>query len=301
MNFAKISCPFCNASIDAKTAVSGKCHTCDQKWQCENNILVWNSTQYKKIKNKWQQLITKIKNQFTTSSSYFLPFRYIANYLTEKYYRLILEDDEYAKKWQKHYLADLNIHESDEILDLNCGRGRISAICQKLGYRAYAQDITAHMWWKKLTTVNFQVTPPNPSRLPWRDESFTAVFNVQVINYFDSDYLVNYIKEIHRVLKPGGYLIMLEPNAMGNGQHVFNRHYGQIHTVSHITDICKMAGFNQISLSYEGYYARIAPMFINLLRQFTRSKKDLFDYGSVIEAKTPLTQRALFLMKLQKI
>jgi len=95
------------------------------------------------------------------------------------------------------------------LLDLSAGGGDTSAALAKLGYRVIATDYT--------------VPPPVDGVvrvggvdlnhfLPFRSESFDAVDIVEVIEHIENQ--AQLVREIHRVLKPGGVLLVSTPNVL---------------------------------------------------------------------------------------
>jgi SAM-dependent methyltransferase len=58
--------------------------------------------------------------------------------------------------------------------------------------------------------------------LPFRDESFDCVFAVTVIQHIPAQEQVRALSEMVRVLRPGGYLLLIEL-IRGRGLHVFSR------------------------------------------------------------------------------
>jgi 2-polyprenyl-3-methyl-5-hydroxy-6-metoxy-1,4-benzoquinol methylase len=46
--------------------------------------------------------------------------------------------------------------------------------------------------------------------LPWRDQSFDAILSTEGIEHLESHY--SFLREMHRILKPGGILVITTPN-----------------------------------------------------------------------------------------
>ncbi len=83
-------------------------------------------------------------------------------------------------------------------------------------------------------------------------DSFDAIFMSHVIEHVYDP--AGFVKECFRVLKPGGRLIALTPNAKGLGHRIFNRDWRglepprhlQIFNRHNLTTIMHSAGFSQI-------------------------------------------------------
>lgn len=299
-----LSCPNCGENYildDTHINSQGACSICHCTWSREDNILIWEDQLQKKIMQQWKVILKKIKNQFNPMSSWISPIRLIDYLLTEKYYRRTLCDKTLAKKWHDHYVKGLNLHPGDIILDLGCGRGRITALSNQMGFYTVGQDVRKNTWWKKINKSGFQATSKHHSKLPWRNSTFSAVLSFYLLHYLDEKQIQTYLKEILRVLKPNGYLILLEANSNGYATNMNHKQMGHLHTLNAIRHIYQPLGFKELSLEYEGFYAPVFPLFINFIRKlFSLKSFDISDFGTRIESIIPPERRALWLLKLQK-
>lgn len=95
-----------------------------------------------------------------------------------------------------------------KILDVPAGQGAFAKLLMERGYSdIHCLDINAQDF--KLTGVNFlkhDVTHP----LPYPDNYFDYAFSIEGIEHFETPFL--FIKELCRVLKPGGKLYISTPN-----------------------------------------------------------------------------------------
>lgn len=94
------------------------------------------------------------------------------------------------------------------ILDVPAGQGALAYELQKKGYTdIHCLDINTEAF--KLQGVHFkQYDAAHP--LPYPDNHFDYVFSIEGIEHFESPFL--FIKELCRVLKPGGKLYLSTPN-----------------------------------------------------------------------------------------
>jgi len=93
------------------------------------------------------------------------------------------------------------------ILDAPCGDGSLTATLRSTGYDAYGIDINAaglELLGPAYYDVNLN------ARLPFADGSFEAAFSIEGIEHLENR--VAYVRELHRVLKPNGLLILTTPN-----------------------------------------------------------------------------------------
>ncbi|HHO75405.1 MAG TPA: class I SAM-dependent methyltransferase [Deltaproteobacteria bacterium] len=114
-------------------------------------------------------------------------------------------------------LANTGVHEKvlnhfrtftpGAVLDLPCGPGGISKALDEMGYRVTAGDI--HPEYMNVPGIQAIECNMN-SRLPFEDASFDYVVCVEGIEHTENPY--NAIREISRILKPGGRLVITTPN-----------------------------------------------------------------------------------------
>jgi hypothetical protein len=111
-----ICCPNCGTkytSSDTLHNSEGSCSVCHCPWKWEDNALTWGTSANTILSKKWKVLFKKLKNQLNLTSSCLLPFRYLTHISVEKYYNKTLSDHDLAKKWNSHYLKDLNLNKGD--------------------------------------------------------------------------------------------------------------------------------------------------------------------------------------------
>ena len=104
-------------------------------------------------------------------------------------------------KLLKRYLRTQN----NLILDAGCGTGASILYLSELG-KVYGIDLmpSAVNFCKKRGIENVRIA--NVLKLPYKDNYFDLVCLMDVIEHIKDDKIA--IKEIHRVLKPGGYLFI---------------------------------------------------------------------------------------------
>jgi len=117
------------------------------------------------------------------------------------------------------YVEDLHLNQGDTILDLGCGTGPITVELLKRGHRVMATDISLNMiqiarqkCLEAPVEANAAFGLQDAQDLPFREGMFDLVLAVGLIEYLQYDRWA--LREIFRVLKPEGHLIVTVPNRL---------------------------------------------------------------------------------------
>jgi len=248
-----------------------------------------------------QSLATLVARQFDPLSSRLSPLRWFTDWRVEQFYRRTLTDGTLARSWASHYLRDLALAKGASVLDHGCGRGRNTALLRQLGYQVSAQDIAPQSWWQRLPSCQFQSVPVPAPHLPWQDRAFALVVDVGVVHYMTEAQFAAFAAEVFRVLSPGGYWLLLEGNDGSYGAARMRQIIGQLHSLDTSRRIVAGAGFAEVDLGYEGFYAPALPLSVNFVRKLMRpGPVDLGDARSSLAARIPERRRAYWRLRLQK-
>jgi ubiquinone/menaquinone biosynthesis C-methylase UbiE len=103
---------------------------------------------------------------------------------------------------------------SDRVLDVATGTGRFSLALAKAGLDVTAVDLTANMLQEakykarhdQIASIHFRLA--NARHLPFADDTFDAVVSMRFLHLIPEDMQEDFIREMRRVLKPGGLLIL---------------------------------------------------------------------------------------------
>lgn len=157
----------------------------------------------------------------------------------------------------------------ETVLDLGCGGGKFTAWIKEAGFEATGMDISktaVAMAQREYPDGNFKTLNTDGS-IPAEDQTFGAVWCSEVIEHILE--VDNFLKEVKRVMKPGGILILTTPyhgfiknlfivlfkfdrHFKVNGSHI------RFFSKSSLTNSFEQAGF--APLSYGGI-GRIWPMY----------------------------------------
>ncbi len=105
-------------------------------------------------------------------------------------------------------------------LDVGCGYGRLAYAVAKLRPNARIDGIDIAPAFVKLFNQKMQesgkAVTADARKLPYKSQSFDMVWMVVSLMYFsDREDQRRVVKEIYRVLKPGGTILLIEPNIIG--------------------------------------------------------------------------------------
>jgi SAM-dependent methyltransferase len=298
-----VACQSCGSpelSWPGPNGGAGMCGECGRGFTLRENVLLWHESSQAPRPALLPKLARKLWNSLNPLSNPLLPFRYLTRIRLEQYYKRTVEDLQLARKWADHYLCGLDLPVGATVLDFGCGRGRNVGLLSQLGYQVVGQDMGFHPWWRRLKNAGFQAVT-DFSHEPWKNATFDLVVEVQVIHYLSESQLVKHVHDIKRLLKPGGYWLLLEGNSEGFGAKQMQSQIGRIHELNKVRGLTTECGFVEVSHSYEGFYARYFPMLVNFIRKQCAPRPfDVSDYDSWLAAKTRPQRRGLWLLRLKR-
>lgn len=158
-----------------------------------------------------------------------------------------------------HYRLALNyLTPEDRVLDIACGYGFGSAMLANKVAEVIGADLDAETLvivaekYKQQSNLTFQAA--NGLSMPFADNSFDAIVSFETIEHLDAD---GFLKEVQRVLQPGGRFIMSTPqNALGhvpiNPHHIIEYSLEQITAkVASYLSLEKVMGIKQGTIMFE--------------------------------------------------
>ncbi len=131
---------------------------------------------------------------------------------TEKDYDILAQDYTRTRSFIPDNIRGLAdyVLEGEKVLDSGCASGRFFEVLKDKKIDYFGIDISKELIEiakKRYPQANFQVT--DALNLPFPDNFFDKVFSISVIHHIPSKELrIRYLKEIERVLKPEGLLVL---------------------------------------------------------------------------------------------
>lgn len=107
-----------------------------------------------------------------------------------------------------------HLHQEQNVLELGCGTGYFTRELAVTGARITAIDISSELLevaQQKCSSGNVQFEVRNAYAMTFPDETFDSVVGSSVLHHLEIEAA---LKEIQRVLKPGGSIHFTEPNMM---------------------------------------------------------------------------------------
>lgn len=181
----------------------------------------------------------------------------------------------------------LGVREGMHILDVAAGTGRTAIPFAQTGATVIAIDLTPAMIARMrakatlLDSGNLHTQQANARHLPFPDHTFDVVVSLRFFHLFPLDDQTSLLREMHRVVRPGGQVLVEYNNARSfwvggfipdalrclHGKRPLSRvSHSQLQTLYKDYDIVRLQGF---SWPFVGAITRISPRVGKLLLEFS--------------------------------
>jgi SAM-dependent methyltransferase len=143
-------------------------------------------------------------------------------------------------------------HGARTIVEVGSGDGRFAEIVKKrdLAYEGYEPNaMLAEMLEQKGFIIHRKLVPP----FVQKDSSADAVVFLHVLEHMkDANAAFSFVREVERVLKPGGLLFCAVPNFWVWGRNFYNVDYTHSFEITELrlTQLVKDAGLKSIKIRY---------------------------------------------------
>lgn len=147
------------------------------------------------------------------------------------------EEQQKRKQQRKQSMFGWAIGNNKDVLEVGCGTGEFLASlapCQKSCVGLEIAELKAEQFPDAGGSLSFEVMQgmsfPNIE-----DESFDVVFTSQVLEHFHPDDVGTHLREVYRVLRPGGKYVLDTPTGL-NGPHDISRGFDAVATGMHLKE-----------------------------------------------------------------
>jgi len=158
----------------------------------------------------------------------------------------------------KNVAAALNLQPEDDFLEVGCGSGifmkSYASHVHSTAGLDHSEDmakLASHYNRKRIEAGTAEFRHGDAAQLPWEDEKFSAAASMASFVFWSKP--LESLKEIHRVLRPEGRLVIsLEWNAddgMDHTKHI--KKYGiRLYTGKEMQAMFQETGFSESSITY---------------------------------------------------
>jgi SAM-dependent methyltransferase len=147
---------------------------------------------------------------------------------------------------QREYtdLVGLNAVVPGNVLDIGCGNGMRLARLRALGWNVVGQEVDPHAASIAINSLGIPVFVGLLHEAGFADDCFDAVISNHVLEHVLDP--AAFLAETYRVLKPGGLLVAVTPNARSLGHRVFGRYWMGLDPPRHIR-ICSPTSLSRLA------------------------------------------------------
>lgn len=152
------------------------------------------------------------------------------------------------------------------ILELGCGKADITRQIASSGQNRtmVAMEVDKNQYDKNLEIndlSNVEFILAGAEKIPENDNTFDVVLLFKSLHHVPLDLMDSALKEVHRVLKPGGIAYISEP--------LFDGDFNEVLRLFHDEESVRKAAFNAVTKSVdEGTFSLVDQLFFNTPKNF---------------------------------
>ena len=216
----------------------------------------------------------------------------MADYLKVVYDQISHPYTEYPSQLCAYLFQSFNMRPGMKLLESGCGRGEFLKHFQNLGLNCYGLDISSESQ-AFLPDIQVAVCDVEKEALPYEDGIFDIIYNKSFLEHlWNPDY---FLREAHRLLKPGGLLLCLVPDWEVNYKIYFDdfTHRTPFTSIA-LNDIFRICDFTSVNVfkfrqlpivwryPFLNYFCALISPFIPVRtkRKFLRWSRELMLVGS---------------------
>lgn len=157
-------------------------------------------------------------------------------------------------------------------LDIGCGTGIFLRMLKKRG-TAYGLDISERALSYCRTNKCDSLVRAAGSPLPFKDNSFSLVTLLDMIEHVDND--LDVMKEVYRVCKPGGLVVITVPAfSFLWGSHDDSHHHKRRYVLPQLREMTLSTGFMLEKETYTNFFIFLPVLFRRILSRKSASVRE---------------------------
>ncbi|AIF69770.1 ubiquinone biosynthesis protein UbiE [Palaeococcus pacificus DY20341] len=217
-------------------------------------------------------------------------FNKIANRYDSWY---LTKTGQYVDRTEKRLIFSMMHTKKGRALDLGCGTGNYTLELYKRGFNVVGTDLSFEMLKIAKTKLpNVPFIKANAYNLPFKDESFDLVLSVTMFEFLKEPEKA--VKEIYRVLKPNGEVVIGTMNGRSSW-FFFKRlkslfvetayRYARFYTPKELEDILLSTGFKEVESRGIIYFPSFFPFLSLAEKMDERFSERLKEIGAFIAVR----------------
>lgn len=141
------------------------------------------------------------------------------------------------------------LHNDDKVLDIGCGTGMVLETLNRQA-NGYGLDYSSHsLFFLKKRGLRNIICSDLTDPIPFKNDSFNAVVCLDLLEHIDDD--LSLIKEIKRIVMPGGHILITVPAYKTLwSPHDEALHHRRRYGIAELLNKVKGAGYKTLKASY---------------------------------------------------
>lgn len=169
-------------------------------------------------------------------------------------------------------IARLPLSPSPVIVDVGCGTGATAALLQRYGMVVGVDISPLALGWSRLRGLK-NLLLCSAETLPIVSDSVDVIVATDILEHMDDDVAV--LREFHRVLKPGGYVVVTVPAySILWSEHDLALMHRRRYVARTLGRRCRLAGFEVMRLTYALFFLFPLALVMRLLKRRAPQNKE---------------------------
>jgi SAM-dependent methyltransferase len=122
-------------------------------------------------------------------------------------------------------------------LEMGAGDCRLSLEVARLVKVAYAYEVSTELTRGLDAPANFRLLRSGGCEIPLPDRTVDFAYSYQLMEHIHPDDALDQLREILRILRPGGAYLCVTPNRL-SGPHDVSRHFDRVSSGLHLREYC---------------------------------------------------------------